>query len=88
MIRQGVSDQAPIAPIRIIGPKVKETMVGTMLIITTSVTMSEMVITTATTTSTRVTIVTEMIGVSPMFYLQIVKLVRGMVEIVCCELRI
>ena len=53
-----------------------------MVIITERVIMSEMEITTATTISTGVTMVTEMIGVGPMFHLKIVKLFRGMVEVV------
>ena len=78
----GVSDQTPKAPIRRIGSKVKEIKVGTMVIRIERVIMSEMKITTATTISTGVTMVTEMIGVGPMFHLKIVKLFRGMVEVV------
>ena len=59
MSRRGVSDRAPKAQIRIIGAKVKGTKVGTMVTITMRVIMSEMETTTATTTSTRVTMVTE-----------------------------
>ena len=62
MSRRGVSDQAPKAQIRIIGAKVKGTKVGSMVSIIVKVIMSEMEITTATTTSTGVTMVTEMIG--------------------------
>ena len=72
----------PKAQIRIIGAKVKETKVGSMVTITVRVIMSEMEITTATTTSTGVTMVTEMIGMGPMSLLKIVKLLLGMVEIV------
>ena len=43
--------------------------------------MSEKETATATTTSTGVTIVTEMIGMGPMSLLKIVKLLLGMVEI-------
>ena len=66
MSRQEVSDRAPKAQIRIIGAKVKGTKVGSMVTITVRVIMSEMETTTATTTSTEVTMVTEMIGLSPM----------------------
>ena len=88
MSRRGVSDRAPKAQIRIIGVKVKVTKVRTMVTITVRVIMSEMETTTATTTSTGVTTVTEMIGMGPMSLLKIVKLLLGMVEIVCHELRI
>ena len=47
--------------------------------------MSEMETTTARTTSTGVTIVTEMIGMGPMSLLKIVKLLLGKVEIVWHE---
>ena len=50
--------------------------------------MSEMVTTTATTTSTGVTMVIETTGVDPMFLLKIVKLLLGMVEILWHELKI
>ena len=60
----------PKAPIRRFGAKIKETEVRTMVIITTRVIMSEMDITTVTTTSTGITIVTEMIEVGPMFHLK------------------
>ena len=56
----------PKAKIRIIGVKVKGTKVESMVTITMRVIMSEMETTTATTTSTEVTMVTEMIGLSPM----------------------
>ena len=79
MSRWGVSDQAPKARIRIIGAKVKGTKVGTMVTTTVRVIMSEMEITTATTTSTGVTMVIEM---GPMSFHKIVKLLLGMVEIV------
>ena len=88
MSRRGVSDQEPKAQIRIIGAKVKETNVRTMVTTTVRVAMSEMVTTTATTTSTGVTMVIEMTGVDLMFLLKIVKLLLGMVEIVWRELRI
>ena len=88
MSRRGVSDQAPKAQIRIIGAKVKGTKVGTMVTTTVRVILSEMETRTATTTSTGVTMVTEMIGMGPMSLLKIVKLLLGMVEIVWRELRI
>ena len=88
MSRRGVSDQVPKAQIRIIGTKVKGTMVGFMVTTTLRVIMSEMETTTATTTSTGVTTVTKTIGMGPMSLLKIVKLLLGMVEIVWRELRI
>ena len=69
MSRRGFSDQTPKDPIRINDAKVKEIKVGTMVITIERVIMSEMGITTAITTSTRVTMVIEMIGVGPMFHL-------------------
>ena len=72
----------PKAQIRRIDAKVKETRVGTMVTITLRVIMSEMVITTATTTSTRVTMETEMIVMGPIFLLKNVKLLLRMVEVV------
>ena len=50
--------------------------------------MSDMETTTATTTSTGVPIIIEMTGMGPMFLFKIVKLLLGMVEVVCRELRI
>ena len=55
----GVSDRVPKDQIRRVGAKVKETKVGSTVTITVRVIMSEMEITTAITTSTGVTIVTE-----------------------------
>ena len=75
----------PKALIRRIGAKVKGNKVGSMVTITVRIIISEMDITTATTTSIGVTMVIEM---DPMFLLKIVKLLLGMVEIVWCELRI
>ena len=60
MRRWGVSDRVPKAQIRRIGAKVNETKVGSMVTITVRVIMSEMQITTVTTTSKRVAMVTEM----------------------------
>ena len=88
MSRRGVSDRVPKALIRRIGAKVKGNKVESMVIITVRIIMSEMETTTARTTSTGVTIVTEMIGMGPMSLLKIVKLLLGMVEIVWRELRI
>ena len=50
--------------------------------------MSEMETTIATTTSIGVAMVTEMTEMDLMFLLKIVKLLLGMVEVVCHELRI
>ena len=78
----------PKAHIRIIGVKVKGTKVGSMVTINMRVIMSEMETTTAITTSTWVTTLTEMIGMGPMSLLKIVKLLLGIEEIVWRELRI
>ena len=59
-----------------------------MVTTTVRVIMYEMETTTATTTSKGVTMVIETIGVDPMFHLKIAKLLLGMVEVVCRELRI
>ena len=88
MNRWGVFDQVPKALIRRIGAKVKGTKVGTMVTIIMRVIMSEMETTIATKTSIGVTIVIEMTGMDPMFLLKIVKLLLGMVEVVCREFRI
>ena len=88
MSRRGVSDQAPKAQIRIIGAKFKGTKVRTMVTTTVRVIMSEWETTTATTTSTGVTTVTDIIGMGPMSLLKIVKLLLWMVDIVWRELRI
>ena len=88
MSRQGVSDHAPKAQIRITGAKVKGTKVGTMVTTTVRVIMSEMETTAVTTTLTGVTMLIETTGMDPMFLLKIVKLLLGMVEVVCRELRI
>ena len=83
----GVSDQVPKALIRRIGAKVKGTKVRTMVTTIVRVIMSEMETTIATKTSIRVTMVIETTGMA-MFLLKIVKLLLGMVEVVCRELRI
>ena len=88
MSRRGVSNRVRKAQIKRIGSKVKETKVGSMVTITVRVIMSEMETTTATTTSTGVSMVIEMIGMGPMFLLKIVKLPLGMVEVVWQGLRI
>ena len=75
----------PKAQIRRIGANVKETKVEFMVTITVRVIMSEMETTTVTTTSTRVSMVTETIEVGPMFRLEIGKLLLGMVEVVWRE---
>ena len=82
MSRQGVSNQATKAQIKIIGAKVKGTKVGTMVTITVRVIMFEVEIRIATKTSIGVTIEIEMIGMGPMFLLKIVKLLLGMVDVV------
>ena len=78
----------PKALIRIIGPKVEGTKVGTMVTTIMRVIMYEMENTIATTTSTGVAMVTEMTEMDLMFLLKIVKLLLGMVEVVWRELRI
>ena len=88
MSRRGVSDKAPKAQIRIIGPKVKGTKVGTMVIIIVRVIMSEMETTIATTTLTEVTMLIKTTGMGPMSLLKIVKLLLRIVEIEWRELRI
>ena len=88
MSRRGVFDQTPKSPIRIIGSKVKEIKVGIMEITTKRSNLFEMDTTTATTTSTGVTMVTKTIKVGPMFHLIIGKLLLWMVEVVWRELKI
>ena len=78
----------PKAQIRRIGATVKETKVGSMVTITVRVLMLEMKIKTAITTSTGITMLTEMIGIDPMILLKIVKLLLGMVEVVWRVLKI
>ena len=79
MSRPRVFDRVSKAQIRKIGAKVK---VGSMVIITVRVIMSEMETKTTTTTSTRLTLVIEMIGMDLMSLLKIVKLLLRMVEVV------
>ena len=62
--------------------------VGTIVTTIVRVIMSEMETTIATTTSTGVAMVTETTEMDLMFLLKIVKLLLGMVEEVCRELRI
>ena len=88
MNRWGVSDQVPKALIRRISAKVKGTKVETMVTTIVRVIMFEMETKIATTTSKGVTMVIETTGMDPMFLLRIVKLLLGMVEVVCRELRI
>ena len=88
MSKRGVSDRVPKAQIMRIGTKVKGTKVKSTVTIIVRVIISEMETTTATTTLTGVTMVTETTGMDPMFLLKIVKLLLGMVEVVCRELRI
>ena len=88
MNRWGVSDQVPKALIRRIGTNVKGTKVGTMVTTIVRVIMSEMETTTATTTLTGVPMLIETIGMGPMSLFKIVKLLLGMVEVVCRDLRI
>ena len=83
MSRRGVFNQTPKAQIRIISAKV-----GTMVTTIVRVIMSEMETTIATTTSTGEVMVTETTKMDLMFLLKIVKLLLGMVEVVCRELRI
>ena len=78
----------PKAEFTRIGAKVKETKVGSMVTITVRVIMSEMETTNATTTSTGITMVTEVIGMGPMCLLKIGKLLLRMVEVLWRELRI
>ena len=78
----------PKALIRIIEAKVKGTKVRSMVTVIVRLIMFEKEITTATTTSTRVTMVIEMIGMDPTFLLKIAKVLPRMVEVVRRELRI
>ena len=88
MSRRGVSDRVSKDQIRRISAKFKETKVESMVTIIVRVIMFEMEIITATITSIGVTTVIQMIGIIPMFFLKIVKLLLGMVEVVWHELRI
>ena len=82
-----VSDRVLKALIWRIGAKVKGTKVKSMVTITVRLIMFEKKITTATTTSTGVTTVTDLIGMGPMSLFKIVNLLLGMVKIVWRELR-
>ena len=88
MIRWGVFNQTPKAPIRRVVVKVTKIMVETMVITIEMAGMFEMETKTTTTASTGVTVVIEMIRVVPIFHLKIGKLFLGMVEVVWRELRI
>ena len=71
----------PNAPIRRIDINVKEIKVETMVITTYRVNLFKMETTTATTTSTGVIMVIEIIWVGPMFHLKIAKFLLGMVDV-------
>ena len=77
-----VFDRTPKNSIRRIGFNNMEIKVGTMEITTERVTMFEIETTTATKTSTGVTMVIKTIRVGPMFHLKIGKFLLGMVEAV------
>ena len=78
----GVSDRTPKAPIRRIDVKVKDIKVRIMGIRIDRSSMFEMETINATTTSTGIIMVTEMIEVGPMFHLKIGKFLLGMMEVV------
>ena len=88
MSNRGFFDRVPKSQIRRIDAEVKETKVGSMVTIIMRVIMSKIETTTAITTSTRVTVVIEVIGMGPVSLFKIMKLLLGMVEVVWCELRI
>jgi len=88
MIRWEFSEPTPKVPTQIIGAKVKETKVGTMVTTIERVNMSGMVTTTATTTTTGITMATKTRELGLMFHLQIGNLVIGKLEVVCHGLRI
>ena len=78
----------PNAPIRRIDINVKEIKVETMVITTYRVNLFKMETINATTTSTGIIMVTEIIKVAPVFGLKIGKLLLEMVEVVWRELKI
>lgn len=78
----------PKDPIRKIGTKVKETKVKIMVTTMERVNMSEMGTTALTKPSSRVTMVIGLIGVVPMFHLKTERMILGLVDVVCKELRI
>ena len=88
MSRREVSHRVNKALIERIVAKVKGTKVAPIVNITVRVIMFEKEITTATTTSTGVTAIIELIGTGPMFLRKILKLLLGMVEVVWRGLRI
>ena len=88
MIRRGVSDQTPKAPIRIIGATIKEAKVRTMVTTIKRVNMLGMGTTTTIINSTRINIVTRIIELGHILPLKIGKLLLGTVEVVWRELRI
>ena len=88
MIRRGVFDKNPKAPIKRISAKVKEIKFGPIVITTKRVIMFGMETTTSTTTLTGVTMVIETIKVIPILPLKIGKLLKGMVKVEWSELKI
>ena len=85
MRRWGFFDRTTKAPI---SAKVNEIKFGTIGIPTKKFNLFEIETTTATTTLIRVTMVTEMIGMGPMFHLKIGKFLLAMMEVVWRDLRV